>query len=89
MSEWARHVAIGKHTLTVSAHAQQRFAERIRATDRPFDDMCECLKGAKEKHLKRAQRANTAYVPLGCCMLVCERGVVVTVLAPPSDEVTR
>lgn len=69
--------------LKVSRHAVTRFRERIRdAGDYKTSrrDLVGCLSGAKPKHLQNAHRKRTAYIPLGCCTLVCEHGTVVTVL---------
>lgn len=70
----------------ISAHAVERFSERIRPL--PADDaaakeeMLCCLRAAKPKRLKLIDRTKrrTVIVPTGCCYFVFAKGNMVTVL---------
>jgi hypothetical protein len=68
--------------MRLTKHAIQRYRERIRdcgSDDEAEKELRACMVAAKPKHIKPHKR--TSIVPLGCCMLVCERGAIVTVLA--------
>lgn len=71
--------------LHITKHAIERFREHVidLPPDAAFDQMLLCLATAKPKHLKKAMRKNTAYVPLGCCHFICSKGSVVTVIKTP------
>lgn len=72
--------------LRISRHAIERFVERIRPlpTDRAREEMRRCIEASKPRHLRKATRQppkKTTMIPTGCCIFVCSRGVVATVIA--------
>jgi hypothetical protein len=79
------------HGLKFTVHAFDRFAQRVRkGSYKPAYELDCCLQSAKPKHLRKAKERQTYYVPLGCCMLICEHGTVVTVLARnPNDPLPK
>lgn len=69
--------------LKVTRHAVTRFRERIRDAggyDATRKELVHCLQAMTLKHSKEAHRKKSAHIPLGCCVLVCERGAIVTVV---------
>ena len=65
--------------LHVTRHAVARYCERVRAGATEAD-LVACLATAEDKAICKALRKRTSMVVTGCCMFVCSRGHVVTVL---------
>ncbi len=65
--------------LHVTRHAVARYCERIRR-DATEANLIACLAAGKDKAIRKALRNRTAMIATGCCLLVCSKGSIVTVL---------
>lgn len=66
--------------ISITNHACKRFRERVRETPEPRGEIRQCLMSANKSHMNRAMRKDSWHVPVGCCVLVFNKGAVVTVL---------
>lgn len=73
----------------ITRHACKRFCERIRETDDPRAEIRQCLMSANKAHLRKATEGRDWNVPLGCCVLVCNQGVIITVTPVTPNLVPR
>lgn len=81
----------------ITDHAIERFAERVMSVPLyiALQEMRVCLAAAKQKHFRRVGKKKTAYIATGCCLFICSRGRIITVIprqaapcAPPTTEGT-
>lgn len=71
-------------TPIITKHVMERYCERIRNVGlyNARAEIRHCLMGAKPKHMRRVMAGKRCvYIPTGCCLFICERGKLVTVLA--------